>query len=253
MLWSHDSPGETITSSPPRPSVLPTPPRTHPIQLAAAPIPQCTDSNTEDGIITSATAYAEKLPLGPRVISSSTRIAATVLKEQAERGERELVNGSRDNAQRAIRFIQCEHTRLESYLALKDTNTQLVATHATAIEERNWLQRQLCQRKHVAAIDAYADYVGQLLRAVRNRVRTAVRDKQILPKIAKAGPPHVDFLARGISARLRKEAVAIAKWAVDTSVEKCARPKPDISKYLSDVSWQHGHDFNEPLRGETLA
>lgn len=64
---------------------------------------------------------------------------------------------------------------------------------------------------------------------------------------------HVDFLARGISARLRKEAVAIAKWAVDTSVEKGARPKPDISKYLSDVSWQHGHDFNEPLRGETLA
>lgn len=84
-------------------------------------------------------------------------------------------------------------------------------------------------------------------------MRTAVRNKQILPKIAKAGPPHVDFLARGITARLRKEAVAIAKWAVDTSVEKGARPCPDMLKYLSDVSWQLGQDFNEPLRGETLA
>ncbi|KAF0329488.1 hypothetical protein GQ607_003437 [Colletotrichum asianum] len=85
---------------------------------------------------------------------------------------------------------------LESYLALKDTNAQLAASHATAIQERNDLQRQLYQQNHVAAI---------------------------------------------------------AKWAVDTSVEKGARPKPDILKYLSDVSWQHGQDFNEPLRGETLA
>ncbi|KAF4486236.1 hypothetical protein CGGC5_v005035 [Colletotrichum fructicola Nara gc5] len=132
---------------------------------------------------------------GSQAISDGTWVAAAILKEQAESGQRELANG----------------TPAESYLALKDTNAQLAASHAIAIQERNDLQRQLYQRNHVAAIDAYADYVGRLLRAVRNRVRTAVRNKQILPKIAKAGPPHADFLARGMAARRRKEAVAIAK------------------------------------------
>ncbi|KAF3809568.1 hypothetical protein GCG54_00012853 [Colletotrichum gloeosporioides] len=254
--WSRDSLAETITTSPPRPTVLPTPTQTQHIQLAATPVSQCPDSNAEDGVIASATTCAERLLSGSRVISNSTRIAAAVLKEQADWGHRELANGSLDNAQRAIRFIQCAHTRLESYLALKETNARLAASHATAVEERNQLQRQLYQLNHVAAIDAYADYVGRLLRAVRNRVQTAVRNKQISPKIAKAGFPHADFLDRdwaGIAVRLRKEAVAIAKWAVDTSVDKGARPKPDMLTYLSDLSWQYGQDFNERLRVETLA
>lgn len=95
-----------------------------------------------------------------------------------------------------------------------------------------------------------------VLRAVRTRARKAVRNNRVLPKITKAGPPHADFTARdwtAIAARLQREAITIAKWAVDASVDKGARSEPNMLKYLSDVSWQYGQDFDEPWRGETLA
>ncbi|KAH0425852.1 hypothetical protein CcaCcLH18_10721 [Colletotrichum camelliae] len=167
--------------------VLPTPP-TQP------QAPQGLNPTTNAEVIQNAATYADRV-LGTRTTSNGTRLAAIILKEQAEWAQGELADGAPDNVRRAIRFVQCAHVRLESYLALKESNNELSASRAEAIQQRNELQRELYKQKHVSLIDGYGDYIGRLLRAVRNRVKTAIRKQQVLPEIAKARPLHTEFTA----------------------------------------------------------
>lgn len=227
---------------PTRPTVLPTPPPQPQGSQALNPT-----ANAE--VIQNAATYADRV-LGSRTISNGTRLAATVLQEQAEWGRSEVTNGPLASGQRAVRFIQCAYTSLESHLELKEANDRLAASRAEAIKQRNELQRELYKQKRVSLINGYGDYIGRLLRAMRNRVKTGIYKQQVSPEIAEAGLLHTDFTARNRVDHLTVNLTTKYKQARDVVFKAVFRtwntnsrvypPNPTRDRYLGDTTVQIG-------------